>query len=274
MLVNGPSVKPQETGTTKFIKIPNRSDQAITAVITIPREKPSGKLPLLVWIRDGIWKDLDRPEWHPIANYFAAEGFVVARVNYTGSEGLLGGLRADKSQKEGVLAFYKDIEDTVKALADANLIDPKKVSIGGEGIAAWASAYAPIASPGTYKAVISMNGLYDLVEYREASEGENEMNAAMILSFANADSELSDAAVQALSVPQNLSNYADSAFVTTGKWSASEYKKHVAEYVKALKKEKVSVRTYSDDWWGKEMDSFQRVEALKRARLVLTKAME
>lgn len=272
MLLNGPSAKPQDTGNTQLIKIPNRSGEELTAVLTLPPGKPSGKMPLLIWLRSGIWQDLERPEWHPEANFFATAGFVVLRINYTGSQGLLGKTKGDPSSKEGILTLFSDVEDSVKTLVDAGLVDPQKVCIGGGGLSGWASAYAPIASPGLYQAVISMNGLYNLVEYREASKGNNQMNGGLYLDFANAGSSLSDADILALSIPQNLGTYAKSVFMTTGKWSTQEYKNHNSDFAKALKKAKVPTKVYSDDWWGPQMNAFQRIEAFKRALSVLKAA--
>ncbi len=274
IFINGPALKPQATGKTQLIKIPNRSGEELTAVLTIPPGKRNGKIPLLVWLGNGLWGDLQRAEWHPEANYFASDGFAVLRVNYTGTQGFLGNLHGDKSSKQGILAIFNDLEDSIKTLVDAGLVDPQKVCIGGEGTAGWVAAYAPIASPGQYKAVISINGLYDLAEYREASKGNNQMNGGMNLDFASANSKLSEAEVLSLSVPQNLNNYANAVFLTTGNWSTQEYKNHISSFAKALKKAKVSAKTYADDWWGPQLNGFKRVEAFKRAAPVLKSAIK
>lgn len=274
MLMNGPALKPQDIGRTQLIKMENRSGGNLTAVLTLPPGKPSGQMPLLVWLGDELWGNLQRPEWHPEANFFASDGFAVMRINYTGSLGLLGNLKANKTNKEGILALFRDIEDATKTLVDAGVINPRKVCIGGEGTAGWAAAYAPIASPGMYQGIISINGLYDLVEYREASKGDNQMNGGLNIDFASVHSQLTEADLHSLSVPQNLESYADTVFLTTGKWSTQEYKNHINSFAKALKREKVSVKIYTDDWWGPQLNGFKRVEAFKRAASMLRSAVK
>lgn len=187
---------------------------------------------------------------------------------------MLGKMSGDKSIKNGILTLFQEIEDSIKTLIDAGLVDPQKVCIGGEGVSGWAAAYAPIASPSLYKAVITMNGLYDLVEYRAASKGNNKMNGGMNLDFANANSPLSEADILALSISQNLENYSADVFMTTGKWSDQEHKNHHSAFSKALKKAKVSAKTYSDDWWGTQMNGQNRIEAFERALSVLKAAIK
>lgn len=269
LLINGLSLKPQEAPKNQMIRIPNRDGQQLTAVMTIPKNRPQGKMPLLVWINSGIWNGLERAEWNPEAAFFAAEGFVVLRINYTGRDGVIGALSSKHDSKDGVLKTFWDIEDSVKTLVDAGLVDPQKICIGGERQGGWAAAYAPIASPGLYKSVLSINGLYNLSGYREASKGENKMNASMELEFAKHDSNLSDEDVLALSVSQNVKNYPKTVFVTSGKWSDQEYKDHQSSYTKALKKNKVSVKSFSDEWWGPDLRGGKRTQAFLRAAAVL-----
>lgn len=265
VLLNGPPIKPTDVGATRLIEIPNRNGDKITAVLTLPPERNGEKLPLLIWLRNGLWSGLDRPEWHPEANYFAAEGFAVLRINYSGSQGLLGPLAADTKSNEGVSRTFADIEDASSALIQSGLVDPNKICIGGEGVGAWAAAYAPIATPNRYQVVLSLNGVYDLVEYREASKGNNEMNGGLNLDFANAGSSLSDADVLAFSVSQNLSNYPGEVYLTLGKWSPQPYKNHIQAFIKALKKARVTVKLQTDDWYGSQLSGTKRIEAFARA---------
>ncbi len=208
--VNGGRVKPEDVGPTQLVEIPNRDGNKLSAVLTVPPEKTSGKKPLLIWLRNGIWSDFDRAEWTPEANYFAAEGFVVLRINYSGSEGVLGPLKVDTNTKEGVAKLFEDIEDSAKALIDAGLVDPEKICIGGMGPGAWAAAYAPIATPNFYKAAFCLGGVYDLKEYRE----DEKVRGGVNLGFANENSTLSDSDLVELSPTLSAANYDITIFLS------------------------------------------------------------
>lgn len=270
VLINGGRVKPNEVGVTRLVEIPNRSGAKMSTILTMP-PNPSGsskKHPLLIWIRKGIWNDLDRAEWHAEANYFASEGFIVVRINYSGSQGLLGKLAINTQSVDGVNTLFTDLEDAAKALVDAGIVDPEKICIGGEGEGAWAAAYAPIASPGRYRAVLCFNGVYDLPAYRN----DGNVGGGNYLSFANQGSLLSDEQVAAFSVTQNIDSYPKDLFVAYGKWSDDAHKSQASAFAKAAKKAKSSVKTFSDDWWGGSLSGAKRVDAFSRASAVLKSA--
>lgn len=268
VFLNGPPIKPDEVGPTRLVDIPNRDGTVLKSVLTIPADKPDGKFPLVIWIRPGVWTGLERPEWHPEANFFAAEGYVVLRVNYSGTEGVLGPVEIDKQTIPGLMKTFEDIEDCARALIQAGLVDPEKICIAGENEGAWAAAYAPIATPDFYRAVVSINGVYDLVAYR----GDNEVGGGMHIPFASSGTKLSKAEIEKITVTQNVSDYAKYAFVTVGNWSPSAYKNQINDFVKALKKKKVTVKSFTDDWWGTQLNGPNRFDAFNNASKLLKSA--
>lgn len=274
ILSNGGRVKPEDVGATRIVDIPNRDGHTMSVLLTAPAEKSEGKSPLLIWVRPGIWSDLERAEWSPEANYFASEGFLVLRINYSGSEGLLGPLSTDTGTKQGVLRTFRDIEDAAKALVDAGLIDPARICIAGEAEGAWAAAYAPIASPGLYKAVLCFNGVYDLVAYHAGSSGANPMGGGQTFRFASRWQENSQEQAEFFSVTQNLENYPKDVFVAYGKWSDNAHKDQALEFVKALKKAKSSPKVFADDWWGAQLSGTKRLEAFAKAGALARSAVK
>ncbi len=268
--VNGGRAKPEEMGPTRLVEIPNRDGNKLSAILTVPAKKTSEKKPLLIWLRNGIWSDLDRAEWNPEASYFAAEGFVVLRINYSGSDGLLGPLKVETNTKEGIAQLFEDIEDSAKALIDAGLVDPEKVCIGGIGPGAWAAAYAPIATPHFYKAAFCLSGVYDFKEYRENEKSRG----GIYLGFANEGSPISDSDLVELSPTLNATDYDITIFLSYGKWGESAYKSQSTDFQKAAKKAGANVKLHVGEWWGAFPSGHKRIEALARGALVLQQAVK
>ncbi|MDQ8201932.1 prolyl oligopeptidase family serine peptidase [Pelagicoccus sp. SDUM812003] len=268
VFINGGRVKPGESGVSRLVEIPNRDGQNLTAILTVPAERGGKPSPLLIWIRKGVWTDLDRPEWHPEANYFADSGFVVLRINYSGSEGVLGPLAIDTSTKAGVQQTLEDIEDAAKVLIETGLVDSEKINIGGEGSGAWLAAYAPIHSPGLYQSVVCINGVYDLVDLRK----NDKASGGNYLSLASKDSSLSESDLAKLSISSPPDSYPKDVFVAYGKWSENDYKSHVNSFVKTVKKAGAKVKVHLDDWWGTGLEGVQRIKAFERANSMLVQA--
>lgn len=269
----GGKVTPDEVGPTRLIEVPNRDGVPLPVILTLPAKRAGGKLPLVVWIRKGVWSGVDRVEWHPEANYFAADGYAVLRVNYRGGDGLLGPLAGDTSKKEGILNTFRDIDDAVKAFVDAGVVDPERIAIGGEAEGAWAAAYAATLRPEAYQAVLCFNGLYDLMALRDEKTG-GDASGGMSLNFARHYGSLGAAEVESLSVVHNLKAYPKHVFVTMGKWSPAEYKSQVTEFVKALKKVGVTAKQQQGDWWGGSLSGLAREEAFTKASAVLKAAFK
>lgn len=270
VFINGPRVKPEEFTKSQLIKVPNRSGEEISAILTLPNDISGKNLPLLIWIDKGIWEGLERLEWNPESVFFADRGFAVLRINYSGRQGMIGALAGKQDSKESILKSFQDIEDVKDNILNSGLIDPNRVCIGGESTAGWAAAYAPIASPGHYTTIISLNGLYDIVGYRETRDTENQMAGHLNLNFANTNSGLSDEDIRDLSVLPNLKNYPQNVYLTIGKYSPGEYKTHVADFAKALKKAKVPAKVQAGDWYLDSLTGKKRTDLLSR---VVTFAM-
>lgn len=273
LVLGGGRILPEEVGPTKLAAVPNRDGVALPIIVTLPAERPEGRLPLLVWIRKGVWSGLDRLEWHPEANYFAAHGYAVLRVNYRGSEGLLGSLQADPIKADTVAATFRDIEDAVDGLVQAGVVDPGRVAIGGEAEGAWAAAYAAKLSPDRYQASLMFCGLYELAATRDEKTG-GDASGGVNLGLTRPDSGLTLAELDAFSIADGLSGFSGDAFVCYGKWSPVEYRNQVVRFVKTLKKADVSVRQYSDDWWGPQLSGAKRVEAFRGAVVTLKSAFK
>ncbi|WP_309024950.1 prolyl oligopeptidase family serine peptidase [Pelagicoccus sp. SDUM812002] len=269
----GGKISPDEVGTNKLFNIPNREGDILSVVVTTPSAFSDGKAPVLVWIRPQVWGGLDRLEWSPEANYFAASGSIVIRINYRGSEGLLGPLAADKNTKDGVSKMFRDIEDVVEAFVAAGVADPEKVAIGGEGAGAWAASYAGKLSPNRYRAVLCINGVYDMEAALDEKTG-NDARAGVDLPFASSWSGMPREDVLSFQTVSDIETYPKFAFVCYGKWSPGENTAQATRFIKTLKKAGTTVKPYFGDWYGAGLDGVKRFEAFDRAQSVLKAAFK
>ncbi len=269
----GGSVHPDEVGNTKLVNVPDRDGVLVPVVLTTPVGYKGGKAPLLVWVRKDVWGGLDRVEWSPEANFFASQGYIVVRVNYRGSKGLLGDLGAELKSKEAISKAFLDIEDVVDALVKAGLADPEKVAIGGEGAGAWAASYAAKLSPARYRSVLCLNGLYDLEATLDEKSGYN-AGGGVSLEFASPWSGTPREDIVSFQTVEGIEAYPKFVFVCSGKWSPNEYKSQVNHFVKTLKKAGSTVKSFEADWYGTGMNGTARIEAFERASSVLKMAFK
>ncbi|MBC2605021.1 alpha/beta hydrolase family protein [Pelagicoccus albus] len=269
----GGRVLPNEVGATKLVTVPNRHGHSLPVVLTMPVGYEGGEVPLVIWIRQGVWNGLDRVEWSPEANFFAANGFAVARVNYRGSEGFLGDLSADLSKASGIRATFEDLDDVRRALVEAELVRADKVAVGGEGAGAWAAAYLAKSYPDRYQAALCINGLYDLEAAIDEKSGYN-AKAGVELNFASSWSGMPKNEVLTFQMASGFKEFPRYTFVCYGKWSPREHQDQALVFVKSARKAGSNVKVWQDDWWGVNYDGFQRIEAFERAATVLKSAFK
>lgn len=269
----GGQVLPEEVGATRLVQVPNRDGVNIPVILTLPAGFSGEKTPVIVWIRKEVWSGLDQLEWSPEANYFAASGYVVLRINYRGTEGLLGDLQADINTKEGVSKMFRDIEDVVDAFAAAGVADAEKIAIGGEGAGGWAASYAAKASPERYRAVICLNGVYDLEAALDEKTGYN-ATSGVNLGFASSWSGMPREDVLSFQTVSGVESYPEFVFISYGKWSPGEYINQTNRFVKTLKKAGTTVKPYSEDWYGAGLSGKKRFGVFDRLPSFLKSAFK
>ena len=261
ILINGGDINLDEIGKSSVVQVKNRQGVDLIAMLTIPRVSEVKNLPLVVYIRPEPWDDIDRYGWCPEAEYMAANGLVVLRMNMRGSAGTLGNHALDLKTVAGLTGFFEDIDDGITEILKTGIIDPDRIGIAGTGKGAWVAACAPIRCKNDIKAVVALNGVYDLLRYREKANEEDSTKNMMQIPFADPDSGLSDSDLARFSPMQNLDDYADALFVAAGNWSPRDFKAQADDFMGEAHRHDVAVRSYTDNWWGPAMDPEQRLRA-------------
>ena len=269
ILINGGDIDLNEVGKSSVVQVKNRHGIDLIAMLTIPRLGEVKNLPLVVYIRPEPWDDIDRYGWCSEAEYLAVNGFVVLRMNMRGSAGTLGNYAADLKTVAGLTAFFEDIDDGITEILKTGIIDPNRIGIAGTGKGAWVAACAPVYCKNKIKAVVALNGVYDLLSYREKADEEDSVKRMMQFPFADPNSGLGNSELAKFSPMQNLDDYADALFIAYGKWSTRDFKAQSEEFMSEARRHNVTVRTFSDDWWGPSMKPEQRLRAWRDAAYLL-----
>ena len=265
LLINGGQIEGTDLGRSNVVQVKNRHGTDLTAILTIPHVSELKNLPMVVYIRPEPWDNIDRYGWSPEVEYMAANGLVVLRMNVRGSGGMYGDYALDLKTPQGLNSLFEDLDDGVAEILKTGIIDPDRIGIAGTGQGAWVAACAPTVCKTDFKAVVAMNGVYDLLNYREKAGKEDSVKSTIQIPFADPDSGLSDSELGRFSPEQNLEDYADVLFVTVGKWSNSDFEDQIHSFMSEARSHDVQVRSYSADWWGNLMNPEQRIRAWKEA---------
>jgi dipeptidyl aminopeptidase/acylaminoacyl peptidase len=150
----------ERLGAVHAMAVKTRDGAEIRAYLTQPASGKPG--PLVVMPHGG--PEL-RDDWgfEPWAQMLAAQGWWVLQPNYRGSGGY--GLSfAREGWKRWGERMQEDVEDaTSQAIAEFKL-DANRVAIFGGSYGGYAALMGAVRKPDLYKAVVSMDGLSDLVE--------------------------------------------------------------------------------------------------------------
>ena len=148
----------------KMLDVKTRDGVAMRAYLTVPMATAgTGPRPLIVMPHGGP-EAHDTCDYDVVAQAFAARGWMVLQPNFRGSTGYgvdfaLAGRRhwGDRMQE--------DVEDAVAQVIASGRVDPKRVAIWGGSYGGYAALMGAIRRPDLYKAVVSLAGVCDLIEF-------------------------------------------------------------------------------------------------------------
>jgi dipeptidyl aminopeptidase/acylaminoacyl peptidase len=153
--VRGQSLNPVSTFRYKA-----RDGLEVEAVLTLPRGRPTGKLPLILMPHGGP-EARDSAEYDWWAQFHAERGYAVVQPNYRGSTGY-GAKFEDAGDGEWGLKMQDDLNDAVDALAAKGTIDPKRVCIIGGSYGGYAALRGAQRDGARYRCAVSFAGVADL----------------------------------------------------------------------------------------------------------------
>ncbi len=159
-----PTLKNAKFGPVSTIKYKARDGLEISAVLTLPKDKPAKNLPLIMLPHGGP-QARDDEEWDWQAQFLADRGYAVIQPNYRGSTGF-GRAFLDKGDGQWGLGMQDDLADAVSHLAKEGLADPKRVCIMGSSYGGYAAMRGAERDGAIYRCAISFAGVSDLAALR------------------------------------------------------------------------------------------------------------
>jgi dipeptidyl aminopeptidase/acylaminoacyl peptidase len=153
----------------------------IEAVLTLPRERPSAPLPLVVLPHGGPIGIYDKAGFDWIAQAFASRGYAVLQPNFRGSGGY--GLSFErKGLGEWGRRMQTDLSDGVQALAAKGVIDPGRVCIVGGSYGGYAALAGVTLQKGVYRCAVAYAGVSDLAAMLY-QDGDVSMDPSPLIRF-------------------------------------------------------------------------------------------
>ena len=153
------------------LKIPVRDGTAIPAYLTTPIGPAGGRRPLVVLPHGGP-ELRDFLTFDPLVQALAGQGWLVLQPNFRGSGGY-GRAFADAGRKHWGDRMQEDVEDAVDFLVRDGRVDLNKIAICGASYGGYAALMGATRKPELYKAVVSIAGPSDLIEFLASSRRDS-----------------------------------------------------------------------------------------------------
>lgn len=158
---NRPGVEPDNLAAVEVVKSRMRDGTTITSYLT----RPNGRvdpLPLVV-VPHGGPEMRDAIGYDPLAQAFAAQGWLVLQPNFRGSAGY-GKAFAEAGYRQWARRMQDDVTDAVNDLVTRKVADGRRIAIYGASYGGYAALMGAIVTPGLYRAAVSVAGVSDLAE--------------------------------------------------------------------------------------------------------------
>ena len=153
--IKGASLAP-----VKSVRFAARDGVEIEAILTLPKDRPTSKLPLMLMPHGGPFAR-DEESWDWWAQFLADRGYAVLQPNYRGSSGY-GSEFAKKGAGQWGMAMQDDLDDAVKWAVGQSIADPARVCIVGASYGGYAAMRAAERGEKPYRCAVSYAGVSDL----------------------------------------------------------------------------------------------------------------
>jgi dipeptidyl aminopeptidase/acylaminoacyl peptidase len=153
-------LEPTRLASVESRRIHTRDDAFITAYLTRPAGL-AGALPMVVMPHGGP-EERDQLNFDPIAQSFAAQGWLVLQPNFRGSGGY-GHMFTEAGHRQWARRMQDDVTDAVHDVVEAGLAKPDRIVIYGGSYGGYAALAGGFVTPDLYKAIVARAGVSDLV---------------------------------------------------------------------------------------------------------------
>lgn len=144
----------------KTIRYKARDGLEIAAILTLPRNRESKNLPLILLPHGGPFAR-DSEIWDWWVQFLAERGYAVLQPNYRGSSGY-GTSFAEKGEGQWGLAMQDDLNDALDWAVKQGIADAKRVCIAGASYGGYAAMRAAQRDGDKFRCAISYAGVSDL----------------------------------------------------------------------------------------------------------------
>lgn len=144
---------------TRTVEVMSPDGYRIQAFVTLP--EGVGPAPALVQPHGGPLGVSDARTFSASAQYLAAEGVAVVKVNFRGSGGA-GRAFLEAGKGEWGRMIESDIDLVVRHLIEEGTIDGRKLCIGGASYGGYSAVISAINYPDRYRCVATLAGVSDL----------------------------------------------------------------------------------------------------------------
>ena len=152
--------KDREMNPVRTIRYRASDGKEIPAVLTVPRGREAKNLPLNVLPHGGPWAR-DFEQWDHWSQALAELGYAVVQPNYRGSTGF-GKAWTELADGNWGERMQDDLDDSITALAQLGIADPKRVCMFGWSYGGYAASRAAQRDGGRYRCAISGAGVHDI----------------------------------------------------------------------------------------------------------------
>ncbi|MDP6198236.1 MAG: prolyl oligopeptidase family serine peptidase [Porticoccaceae bacterium] len=148
-------------GEIRAVNIKARDGVKIPSILTLPTDTSKRKNLPLIALPHGGPEYHDSLQFHWLAQYLAAKGYMVLQPNFRGSNGFGFALR-DSGYGEWGKKMQDDVSDAVAALVKAGYVDPDRVCIMGASYGGYSALAGGAFTPDLYRCVIAVAAVSDL----------------------------------------------------------------------------------------------------------------
>lgn len=137
-----------------------RDGKELQALLTVPKDRISSRLPLIVFPHGGP-AGQERDVFNYWTQWFASRGWAVLQVGFRVSDGYGDELLRAGFQRGG-LAMQDDLTDAVQWAVQSGLASADRICIVGSGYGGYAALMGLVKQPDLYRCAVSLDGVTDL----------------------------------------------------------------------------------------------------------------